>query len=350
MAWAKLHTEILGDPKLLRAARKGHKTLWLLPWFIAFAKLANDGGRLTVGRHPADPEDIAALVPNASMKEVRSCMESLLSLAILAQDDDGAYRFVKWSRRNDSPRGEDAGESGGREPYVYYALDGRGGCKIGMSVNPWARVNEMRTVNPAVRLAAIEPGGRVVEQDRHQQFAAAHSEREWFRLTPELSAHLATLTNNRSQIRSDARSDATRSSATEGATDFVAPVALAREVEVEEKRREEKRREGARKPAPPPDWLAEALDVWTRGVGHTTSTKLQRALSPLVTAQGWPAVKAALEIYVSSDEGPAARGRDRRADWFAADFQRWHTIAKTPLSDQDGVLTDRGRRLMQSIP
>jgi hypothetical protein len=93
--------------------------------------------------------------------------------------------------------------------------------------------------------------------------------------------------------------------------------------------------------------LAEAVTIWTRGVGHVTPVKLRRALSPIVAAHEWPVVKAALEVYVSPDEGPSAQGRDRRADWFASDFHRWRKIAETPLNDTHGVLTERGRRLMR---
>jgi hypothetical protein len=46
MTWAKLYTDILSDPKLMRAARLGHEQLQLLPWFVVFAKQADDRGRL----------------------------------------------------------------------------------------------------------------------------------------------------------------------------------------------------------------------------------------------------------------------------------------------------------------
>ena len=105
------------------------------------------------------------------------------------------------------------------------------------------------------------------------------------------------------------------------------------------------RARGARNRAPAPEWLEPALAIWTQRVGHITETKLRRALGPLVTKHGWAAVHAALEVYVSPDEGPAAKGRDRRADWFAADFQRWHSVALEPLQDANGDLTPRARRL-----
>lgn len=107
MAWAKLHTDILGDPKLMRAARKGMKGLDLLPWIIAFAKEANDGGYLSVGGEPAEPEDIAELVPGVTPKRVRECLESLVAIGVLERiQEDSATKcgiflaFPKWEHRS----------------------------------------------------------------------------------------------------------------------------------------------------------------------------------------------------------------------------------------------------------
>lgn len=103
---------------------------------------------------------------------------------------------------------------------------------------------------------------------------------------------------------------------------------------------------GARNRAPAPEWVSDALAHWIRAVGHLTPTRIQRALGPLVTAHTWAVVRAALEVYVSPEEGPASKGRDRRVEWFAADFQRWHLLATQPLDDGQGALTDRGKRLL----
>jgi hypothetical protein len=45
--YAKLWCDIVGDQKLMRAARKGGKHLDKLPWLIAKAKERNDNGRLS---------------------------------------------------------------------------------------------------------------------------------------------------------------------------------------------------------------------------------------------------------------------------------------------------------------
>ena len=102
MAWAKLHTDILGDPKLMRAARKGAKELVYLPWFFAFAKLADDGGRLTVGGEPADPVDISDLIPEATARRVSVALKSLEAIGVLVRDDDGALRFARWEVRSEA--------------------------------------------------------------------------------------------------------------------------------------------------------------------------------------------------------------------------------------------------------
>jgi hypothetical protein len=102
MAWAKLHTDILGDPKLMRAARKGGRELVYLPWFIAFAKLADDGGRLTVGGEPADPVDISDLIPEATARRVSTALKSLEAIGVLLRDNDGALRFARWDVRSEA--------------------------------------------------------------------------------------------------------------------------------------------------------------------------------------------------------------------------------------------------------
>lgn len=103
---------------------------------------------------------------------------------------------------------------------------------------------------------------------------------------------------------------------------------------------------GPRIRATDPPWVADAVAIWERAVGLITATKVRKALTPLVDAHGFDRVKAALEVYVSPDEGPPA-DRPKRPDWFAESFHRWRSVAETPLSDADGVLTERGRRFMQ---
>lgn len=103
MTWLRLHTDILADPKLMRAARAGAKYLYLTPWLLAFAKQANDGGRLTVGHFAAEARDIAATIPCTTPRAVDGCIRELHDIGVLEQDDDGVFRFARWEPRQSKP-------------------------------------------------------------------------------------------------------------------------------------------------------------------------------------------------------------------------------------------------------
>lgn len=96
--WAKLWVEILGDPKLMRAARKGAPGIELLPWFIAWAKRADDDGRLTVAGEPAELADYVDAIPNVTQKRVKEALASLIRIGVLV-NDSGALRLTNWTRR-----------------------------------------------------------------------------------------------------------------------------------------------------------------------------------------------------------------------------------------------------------
>lgn len=98
--YARLWTDILDDPKLLRAARKGLKNLDKLPWLIAFAKRADADGRLEISGEKADPADIARSIPNATERQVASGIASLLAIGILVLDHDDVPKFAAWEYRN----------------------------------------------------------------------------------------------------------------------------------------------------------------------------------------------------------------------------------------------------------
>lgn len=98
--YAKLWTDILGDEKLMRAARKGAKHLVILPWLFAFAKKVDDNGRLTVDGEPAEPDDISALIPGVTPRQVAACFEELERIKVLVRDDDGALRLSAWEHRS----------------------------------------------------------------------------------------------------------------------------------------------------------------------------------------------------------------------------------------------------------
>lgn len=263
MAWAKLHTDVLGDVKLMRATRKGAKNLVLLPWLIAFAKAADDGGRLSVGGIPAEPDDIAPLIPDTKSTQVAACCAGLQEIGVLERDPDGAYRFAQWSKRADA-----------------YPSD------------------EPEAVRERVR------------QHRAKQ--------------REQSLHVTN--GNESAKRG----------------------ALAREVEEEESREEvekEKRGKSPRRNERSDPWVRTLTALWSKHVGLIAPVKIRKALAGLVAEYGAEKVEAALAVYVSPDEGPPP-DKARRPDWFAENFHRWRQIAEQPLNDKDGVLTERGRRLM----
>ena len=100
MAWAKLHTDILGDDKLLSAQDEGARNLLLLPWLIAFAKRADDGGRISTGGRGAKPSIIARLIPGASERSVTQAIDELISINVLVRDPDGTPRFRNWEKRS----------------------------------------------------------------------------------------------------------------------------------------------------------------------------------------------------------------------------------------------------------
>lgn len=113
----------------------------------------------------------------------------------------------------------------------------------------------------------------------------------------------------------------------------------------DETKQDQDQKRTARFATPDPPWVAEAVAIWKSGVGLITPIKMRRALTPLVDDQGFDRVRAALEVYVSPDEGPPA-DKPKKPEWFAEGYHRWRSIAETPLDDGQGALTERGRRLM----
>ncbi|HTB03168.1 MAG TPA: GIY-YIG nuclease family protein [Bradyrhizobium sp.] len=65
--------------------------------------------------------------------------------------------------------------------------------KIGFTTSLEGRLRSLRTashVEPIVHVAI--PGTRSLERDLHNRFASAHQNREWFRLTDEIAAFIAS--------------------------------------------------------------------------------------------------------------------------------------------------------------
>lgn len=79
--------------------------------------------------------------------------------------------------------------------------------KIGYSVNPHSRVNQLRngdaTKCPAdidrkdITLVQTEPGGRDREYQLHQQFKHLHHWGEWFTEAPELTEYIESLSERK---------------------------------------------------------------------------------------------------------------------------------------------------------
>jgi hypothetical protein len=93
-----------------------------------------------------------------------------------------------------------------------------------------------------------------------------------------------------------------------------------------------------------PDWVAALVAIWTAKVGKCEPKPMHAAVKEFVAEFGFDRVRAALEVYVSPDEGPA-NGK-RKPAWFAENFHHYRELAETPFDDGQGVLTDRGRRFM----
>ena len=79
-------------------------------------------------------------------------------------------------------------DDGWHEPVVYYMRMGNL-VKIGTSTNIRSR---FETIGPQ-GVVAVELGDRVVERQRHNQFVASHSHREWFFLAEDIGRHIAEL-------------------------------------------------------------------------------------------------------------------------------------------------------------
>jgi hypothetical protein len=70
---------------------------------------------------------------------------------------------------------------------VVYYLRYADRVKIGTSAAPQSRLAAIRHDE----LLAFEPGDRILEQQRHREFAALREGGEWFTLTEPLTAHIA---------------------------------------------------------------------------------------------------------------------------------------------------------------
>lgn len=92
-----------------------------------------------------------------------------------------------------------------REVGPVYFLRGGRYIKIGYSVNPRTRLNQIRNGDATkcpddidrtqIVLVQTEPGGREREAALHKQFKHLHHWGEWFTEAPELTEYISALTN-----------------------------------------------------------------------------------------------------------------------------------------------------------
>ena len=109
-----------------------------------------------------------------------------------AYDDDWVEEQEKWRRRVE----EALASRGGT--VVYYIGVEEGVAKIGTTTHFQSRVAAHRRIWPGLRVLATEPGGRLLESERHQQFADERLSRgrgpnELFRLSPRLQEHIRSI-------------------------------------------------------------------------------------------------------------------------------------------------------------
>ncbi len=77
---------------------------------------------------------------------------------------------------------------------VYFA-ESVGRVKIGWSKKVATRIAQLQTGCPdPIRLLGTTPGGLGLERRLHEQFASARVGGEWFELTPDLRAHIESVT------------------------------------------------------------------------------------------------------------------------------------------------------------
>ena len=77
-----------------------------------------------------------------------------------------------------------------RSKWIYYAVS-RGEVKIGLSVNPAARIAWLKANRPDIKLAAKETGNEEVLRCRCSEFANGRIRNGWFRITPKIRDHIS---------------------------------------------------------------------------------------------------------------------------------------------------------------
>lgn len=70
---------------------------------------------------------------------------------------------------------------------IYFISDSRGFVKIGLAIDPAARLERLQAATPDnLWIIRTTHGGRVAERWYHERFAAQHIRREWFDYHPDM--------------------------------------------------------------------------------------------------------------------------------------------------------------------
>lgn len=298
MAWVKLHDDILGDPKLMRAARVGGQELVLLPWLLAFASKAADHGRLSVGATAAEPEDIAYQTPGVTAAQVEACQRALVAIGVLVADEDGCLRFAKWEDRQAKPSDS---KSAVRERVKRHRA----------KKHPVTRDSNARGALQGVTNGRDgQKSGDVTPCNATEKRRGEEKRRE-------------------KEESVSAAADASDGASVPDSAPLVAPAV---------------RRVPAKKAAPSgPSWVQAGVAWWVPNVGEITHGQFGKHLSAIVMLFGWEPVFSDMQRWVREQQ---ANGRGLKLAWYAEVASARLKAERPPMYDYERMeLTDYGERM-----
>ncbi len=88
------------------------------------------------------------------------------------------------------------------------------------------------------------------------------------------------------------------------------------------------------------NWVTDLHSWWTERIGGIEPGALGKFAKPLRGRFSLEEIRDAADVYFSAEEGP----KFKTPKDFFTNFATYHAIAKIPLVDGDGVLTERGRK------
>jgi hypothetical protein len=171
-------------------------------WIILLATCKEDGiSKVSV--------PYIARICNKSKDEIRRCLNILESPDTDSrstndegkriQKVDGGFRIINyWKYRNSGYANDRHTEDYDKNGYVYFAKF-QDRIKIGHSVNPWARMSELKIAIPDIELIFVLKGARSLEQDYHNKFNRFRIKGEWFLIKNELATFINENIKNTSQ-------------------------------------------------------------------------------------------------------------------------------------------------------